>query len=129
LANLKAAETERKNAELSEVDRAKADAKAAQDRAAELTRKLVAAEAGLKAEDLEFLTATDETELRAQATRLSERFKGGTPPATPPPAAGTITQPAGGQTPTLDERIATAEKAGDHMTAVALKRERAGLRN
>jgi hypothetical protein len=128
LATLKAAEEKRAAAERTDLENAQKAAKEAGDRNVELTRKLVATEAGLKPEDLEFLTAADEEGLRAQAARLAERFKA-TPPVGAPPApkGGSITNPPGNQEPTIDERIDAAEKAGNFAVSISLKRQRAGL--
>jgi hypothetical protein len=47
-----------------------------------------------------------------------------TPPAVPPQSGGDFTG-SGATGPTLEQQIAEAEKAGDHMRAIALKRQRA----
>jgi hypothetical protein len=42
-----------------------------------------------------------------------------------PAQAGTVTQPSANQQPTLDEQIATAEKNGNTLAAIRLKRQKA----
>jgi hypothetical protein len=84
--------------------------------------KRIAAESGLKAEASEFLTATDEAGLRAQA----EKLKAFAPAPVAPPVGrlGSITNPgapAGG--PTIEERIAASEKTGSKYESLSLKLE------
>lgn len=113
------AETERKRGELSEVDRLKqeaADAKAALETATLEGLRLKAGK-DLPDEALGFLTGTDEATLTAQATALRNLFA--------PGAAGTVTRPGSSQGPSLDEQIATAEKAGNSISSIKLKMQKA----
>ena len=84
---LLAAEAERQQAELSELDRAKADADTAKAEALELRRRLVAAEHGLPPELGNRLQGDTEDELVEDAKRLAELV----PPAKPPtPSAADV---------------------------------------
>ena len=90
-----------------------------------LRRKTIAQEIGIQPDAIEFLTATDDAAIRAQA----EKLKAFAPaPATPaaaatPPAAGTVTNPAPTPPTTIEERIAAAEKAGNGFSSITLKLE------
>ena len=137
-ADLKAKLKEKEDAELSESERNKKRAdeaeQALKDAQAENLRLKIAGETGLAADMLEFLTATDEAGIRAQAEKLAAKMTasgtgttGTTPPATPPAQAGTTTQPNRTAQPSLDERILAADKAGNAALSIELMRERAGL--
>jgi len=97
----------------------------AEERAAAALRRAIAAEHGLSGDALEFLTANDEDGLTAQAKKLSGMV--GQPGAAEgqPGKAGTTTNPAGNQQPSLEEQIAAAEKAGQRGLAISLKRQQA----
>lgn len=117
----------RTDAELSEIEREKADRTAAEERATKAEQRLlrleIAQETGLSAEAIEMLNGTDADSLREQATKLA----GMMPKAEAPPAGGTHTQPPKHGGPSVDEQIAAAEKAGNHILAISLKRQKAGL--
>jgi hypothetical protein len=121
------AEAERQKADMSELDRLKAENEERATKLAALEaenlRRRVASEAGLAADVLEFLTGTDEETLKAQAARLAAMVKAA------PTRAGTTTNPPGGQQPSLDEQIAAAQKAGNVALAIGLKRRAAGFVN
>jgi hypothetical protein len=115
-------EQKRKDAELTEsqrekkrADTAEAEAKAART---ELLKVKIGGELGIPAEALEFITATDEAGIRAQAEKLKGFVKA-------PTAGGTVTNPAGGQQPSLDQQIAEAEKSGNALLAIQFKRQQA----
>lgn len=115
-------EQKRKDAELTEsqrekkrADTAEAEAKAART---ELLKMKIGGELGVPTEALEFITATDEAGIRAQAERLKGFVKA-------PAAGGTVTNPASGQQPSLDQQIAEAEKNGNALLAIQLKRQQA----
>lgn len=84
-------------------------------------RRAVAAENGLSAEAVEFLTATDEDGLVAQAVKLAGMT------GAKPVVAGTVTNPSGQQQPSIDEQISAAEKSGNIALSISLKRQKAGL--
>jgi hypothetical protein len=125
LAKLQDAEKKRAEAELSEVDRLKAQAEESANKLAALEaenlRRRVAAEAGLAADTLEFLTGTDEETLKAQAAKLAGMVKA------VPTRGGTTTNPPSHAQPSLDEQIAAAQKAGNVALAIGLKRKAAGF--
>jgi hypothetical protein len=85
----------------------------------------IVAESGIPAGAREFLTASDEAGLRAQAEKL-KAIAPTTPsaPAAPPPigAVGSVTNPGGGAPPpTMDEKIAAAEKGTSRYSSLELK--------
>lgn len=125
LAELKAAEQKRAEAEMTELEREKKRAADAEAKAATLERenlaRRVAAEHNVPADAIEFLTGSDEATLIAQAQKLGGMIAPGGV------RAGTTTNPGGQQTPTIDDRIAAAEKAGDRALAITLKRDKAGI--
>jgi len=125
LAQLEQAENARKEADLTEAQKAqkRADEAEAKVKAleSENLKRRIAAEMSLSPETLEFLQGEDEAGLRASATKLAGLV------VRAPLQAGTQTAPPGQQNPTADERIAAAEKAGNHALAITLKRERAGI--
>ena len=86
-------------------------------------RKAIAAEVGIAPEAAEFITATDEAGMRAQATKLK-----GLAPAAPasPPAAGSVTNPPAPAPEDLQAKIDAAEKAGNTRLSIQLKRQLAG---
>lgn len=84
-------------------------------------KRAVAAENGLAPEAVEFLTASDEAGLLAQATKLGGMV------GAKPVVAGTVTNPPGQQTPSIDEQISAAQKAGNTALAISLKRQKAGI--
>jgi hypothetical protein len=122
---LEAAEQQRAQAEMTELQRAQAEAAEAKAKLAEAEaerlRMKVATAHGLSADAMEFLGTGDEAALTAQAAKLAGLLKAA------PVAAGSVTQPAGGGAPTIDEQIAAAEKAGDWALSIGLKRQKAGL--
>lgn len=131
VAELEAAEKKRAEAQMSELEREKAratelEAKAAEaqkradDLAHEKLRGQVAAKHHLTTEAMDLLTGADEAALEANAAKLAAIMK-------QPAAAGTITHPAGGQSPSVDEQINQALKAGNIRESIRLKRERAGF--
>lgn len=121
-----AAEAERRKAELSEVERVKLEAEEARAQVVSVLRRAVAAEAGVPADAIEFLSGTDEETLRAQAEKLAALAAKPAATATLP-RAGTITNPSGSQSPSVDEQISAAERAQNWPLAITLKRQRAGL--
>ena len=124
LDDLAAEEQKRKDAELSDVERLRKEKDdAIKERDAERLDKLrLKAGKDLPEEALEFLTATDEVGLAAQATKLATLY--GKAPAAPPAPVkgGTVTQPPAGQQPSTQERIAAATKAGNPLEAIRLMR-------
>lgn len=74
---------------------------------------------GLTVEDLDFLPGTTAESIEQQAAKLAGRL------GKAPVVAGTITNPPANQAPGIDERITAAEKSGDALTSIRLKRERA----
>lgn len=113
-------ETTRKEAEkTAAAEKERADT-AETERLAAL-RRAVAAENGLAAEAVEFLTGTDEETLLAQATKLGGMV------GAKPVVAGSVTNPGGNQQPSVDEQIAAAQKAGNTILAITLKRQQAGI--
>lgn len=122
-----------KDAELTEAERNKKRAdeaeQALKDAKAENLRLKIAGETKLPADMLEFLTATDEAGIRAQAEKLAAKMTapGATPPETPPAQAGTTTQPSRTAQPNIDEKILAADKAGNVALTIELMREKAGL--
>lgn len=88
----------------------------------ELLRLRVAFDTAIPAELHEFLTGANEEELRAKAAKLAALNTPATPlrPA-PDPSQGA--RPDGG-TPSLDQQIAEAEKAGKTNTSIALKSQK-----
>lgn len=129
-AALEAAEAARARAELSDLERAKAEAadfqtkaEKAEAKAALLERERlierIVAEHGLPADQAaEWLSATDEAGLRAQAVKLAAIMK-------QPAVAGTTSQPSRGGSPSIDDQINAALKAGQTVKAIQLKREKA----
>jgi hypothetical protein len=111
-----------KDAELSEIDRLKKQAAAAESRASALEqeslRRRIAQEENLPQEALGFLTGEGEAALRAGAQALVSLI--GARPA----AAGSRTQPASGQAPGLDEQIAAAEQSGNRALSFQLKTQK-----
>jgi len=126
LAELEAAEKARKEGEMTELQKAQAEAAELKAKTAALEaenlRRKIAAEKGLAPDMLDFLSG-DEAQMTAQAERLAGLAN------RPPAKAGTTTLPGGGQTPTVDEQIAAAQKANNTHEAIRLKRERAGFGN
>jgi len=120
------AEEARKQAEMTETEREKARADKAEadakDASAKLLKLQIATEAGVPVDALDLLTATDEDGLRAQAAAVV-KLAGGT--ETTPKKAGSNTNPAGGQQPSIDEQITAAQKAGNNQEAIRLKRQKA----
>ena len=109
------ADAERKRSELSEVERLKQEAQEAKTALEAQRLETLRLKAGkdLPEEALEFLTATDEAGLAAQAEKLSKVYA--------PAAAGTRTNPGAGQGPSVDEQITAAEKAGNSFQSIKLK--------
>ena len=129
LDDLATEEQKRKDAELSDVERLKKEKEdAIKERDAERLDKLrLKAGKDLPDEALEFLTATNEAGLAAQATKLAALYgsqsQGNAPAAPKPPVqGGTVTQPAANQTPSAQEQIATTVKSGDVVGAIRLMR-------
>lgn len=89
-------------------------------------RRAIAAELGVKPEAVEFITATDEEGIRAQAEKLKVLMPAAPTPITPPGPAGTITNPAGAPPEDLTAKINEAEKNGNVLLAIKLKRQAAG---
>ena len=114
-------ETERLNQQLAEAQATAATA------TAEALRLRIAAEVGLDPELHEFLDGiTDEEQMRARAQKLAAKAGAPVPKKTPDFGGGKR-----GDDPNsvagLDQRIAEAQKAGDHRLSIALQRERARL--
>ena len=131
LADAQAKVKEFEQAQMSEQERLTAQLKEAQDAAAKATaealRLRVAAEVGLDPELHEFLDGiTDEAQMRARAQKLAAKAGASAPKKTPDFGGGKR-----GEDPTsvasLDQRIADAQKAGDHRLSIALQRERSRL--
>jgi hypothetical protein len=112
-----------KDAELSEVERLKKHAAELEERAArserESLRRRVAQEENVPVEALEYLSGNDEESLRGSAQRLVTLI-GSKASA----AAGSRTQPAAGQAPTMDEQIAAAERSGNRILSISLKNQK-----
>lgn len=89
-------------------------------------RRAIAAELGVKPEAVDFITATDEDGIRAQATRLKALMPADPAPAPLPGPTGTVTNPAGPPPEDLTAKIAEAEKSGNVLQAIRLKRQAAG---
>lgn len=114
-------ETERLNQQLAEAQATAAKA------TAEALKLRVAAEVGLDPELHEFLDGiTDEEQMRARAQKLAAKAGAPAPKKTPDFGGGKR-----GDDPMsvagLDQRIAEAQKAGDHRLSIALQRERSRL--
>lgn len=90
-------------------------------------RTRVAAEAGVPSELAEFLTATDEETLRAQAQKLVAATAPANGPKRPNPDPAQGAKPNADQLTELDARIKAAFDSGDMATSMALKRQRAAL--
>ena len=116
----------RKAGEMSDIEKEKARADAAEatarDAGAKLLKLQVATEAGVPADALDLLTAADEAGLRAQAAAVV-KLAGAS--ATVARQAGTVTNPAASQQPSIDEQIASAQRAGNNQEAIRLKRHKA----
>jgi hypothetical protein len=115
---------------LSEAERAQARAEAAEAEARaarqELLKMRIAHEVGVTRDALDLLTGGDEATLRAQAEKIvTLAGKGGQ--QAPPIQAGTRTQPAGQQQPTVDEQIAAAVRGGNDIAAIRLMRQKQGI--
>ncbi len=115
---LEKAEKDRKDAELTEVERLRQDADEAKKALAATALETLRLKAGqgLPEEALKFLTGTDEATLTQQATDLKALFAPGN--------GGTITRPGHSQGPTLDEKIADAEKKGQGLQSIRLKMDK-----
>lgn len=131
LADAQAKVREFEQAQMSEQERLTAQLKEAQAAAAKATaealRLRVAAEVGLDPELHEFLDGiTDEEQMRARAKKLAAKASPPAPKKTPDFGGGKR-----GEDPTsvasLDQRIAEAQKAGDHRLSISLQRERSRL--
>jgi len=126
LAELEAAEKARKEGEMTELQKAQSEAAELKAKTAALEaenlRRKIAAEKGLTPDLLDFLSG-DEVQMTAQAEKLAGLANRA------PAKAGTITLPGGGQTPSIEDQIAAAQKAGNTSESIRLKRERAGLGN
>jgi hypothetical protein len=113
-----------KDAELSEVERLKKQTAELQDRALkseqDSLRRKVAQEESVPVEALEYLSGDDEATLRGSAQRLVTLIGSSKTGA----SAGTRTQPAGNQAPTIDEQIAAAEKSGNRVLSISLKNQK-----
>ncbi len=122
IAEYEAKEKAVKDSELSELEREKAARVAAEEKAKglelERLREKVAKAANLPAEALELLAGETEEALTAHAAKLAAI-------ARQPAQGGTQTAPGGNHQPTMDERIEAAQKAGNTLTAMALKRQQA----
>jgi ubiquitin len=114
---------EQEDAKLSELEKATNRAKELEDQLnkerTERLRLKIATESGLSPEDMDFVVGSDEETMRTSAQRLAARI------GAAPKAAGTVTNPPSPQAPSIDERIAAAERSGNRMEAIRLKRERA----
>ena len=122
LSKLEEAEQARRDADLSESEKLKVRAETAETRAAKLETEhlklTVANETGLSLDVIEFITGTDEESIRAQASKLATLIPQS------PTRAGSITAPAAGQAPSLDERISQAERSGNRGESLTLKIEK-----
>ena len=134
LAKLRDAQKARDEADLTEKQKADKRAEEAEKRAQEAENKATAleisslrqkavADAGLKSDAAQFITATDEAGIQAQIEGLRGLI-GTTQTQVPPKSGGTVTQPPTGQQPGLDEQIAAAEKAGNRALSIHLKMQR-----
>jgi len=90
------------------------------------TRRTIALEVGIAPEAVEFITASDEDGMRAQAQKLKGLMPAAPAPTPPPPPAGTTTNPGGTPPEDLTAKIAEAEKSGNVLLAIRLKRQAAG---
>ena len=131
LADAQAKVREFEQAQMSEQERLNAQLKEAQEAAAKATaealRLRIAAEVGLDPELHEFLDGiTDEEQMRARAKKLAAKAGAPAPKKTPDFGGGKR-----GEDPTsvasLEQRIADAQKAGDHRLSISLQRERSRL--
>jgi hypothetical protein len=113
-----------KDAELSEVERLKKQTAELEGRVRasehEALRRKVAQEENVPVEALEYLAGGDEDTLRGSARKLVTLI--GSKPGHI--AAGSRTQPGAGQSPTLDEQIAAAEKSGNRTLSISLKNQK-----
>jgi hypothetical protein len=111
-----------KDAELSEVDRLKKQTVELEIRvkASELDalRRKVAHEENVPLEALEYLSGGDEDGLRGSARKLVTLI------GSKNVSAGSRTQPAAGQAPSLDEQILAAEKSGNRTLSISLKNQK-----
>ena len=131
LADAQAKVKEFEQAQMSEQERLATQLKEAQDAAAKATaealRLRIASEVGLDPELHEFLDGiTDEEQMRARAQKLAAKAGGSAPKKTPDFGGGKR-----GDDPTsvasLEQRIAEAQKDGDHRLSISLQRERSRL--
>lgn len=104
-----------------ELERERQRASEAEDRATrwelEDMKRKIATEIGLAHDAILFMTGEDEAALRVQAEKLQALI-----PRIAPVQAGSQTQPASRQTPSLDEQITAAQLAGRTAEAITLKR-------
>lgn len=125
LAEFETADKTRKEAEMTEIQKIQARADEADARVktleSENLRRRIAAEKNLSADAIQFLQGDDEATLTANAEKLVSLV------GKAPLQAGTVTSPGGQQKPTIAEQIAAAEKAGNGMLSIQLKREQAGI--
>ena len=119
------------DAEGSDVDRLvnRINALESQAEAARLgeLRMRIVNETGVPAELAEFLTATDEETLRAQAQKLVAVTAASSGPKRPNPDPAQGAKPQADQLSAIDAQIQAAYEAGDMRTSIALKRQRAAL--
>ena len=120
---LKADAEKRKNAELSDYEKLQKRAEEAEKLAHDLSRERliskIAKEEGISEDSFDFLTASDEEGLRNQAQKLASITKRTNI------AAGTRTNPAANQQPSIDEQISAAEKSSNSFESIRLKVQKA----
>jgi hypothetical protein len=112
-----------KDAELSELERLKKHSAELEERVRSTERdnlkRKVAQEENVPVEGLEYLAGDDESTLRQNAQKLVTLI-GSKASA----AAGSRTQPAGNQAPTIDEQISAAERSGNRALSISLKNQK-----
>jgi hypothetical protein len=125
LARYRKAEQEKADAEKSEIQKATEAREAAEKRAAASEQRLlrleIAAEKGLTPAQAKRLNGATREELEADADEILVDFPAAAKVGTPRPDPS---QGARGAGPTIDSRIAEAQKAGDWRTVISLQNEK-----
>lgn len=126
-AELEARVKEFEDASKTEAEKAAARAEAAEKALADMTAKAlrlqVATEAGIPADLHEFLTASDEESLRAQATKLAEIAATANGPRQPKPDPTQGAKPSGGPQMLTSEEISDLFRQGKTAEIDAARRE------